>query len=80
MRQEPSDTPLAGELSPAEWRWEIPQVCDNKWHHYAVSVDSMEVSSSHIHLGMEWMAALDVGCLTITLSTVDIRDAPIIDQ
>lgn len=23
---------------PAEWRWKIPQVCDNEWHHYAVSV------------------------------------------
>lgn len=25
--------------SPAEWRWTIPQVCDNKWHHYAVNVN-----------------------------------------
>lgn len=23
---------------PAEWRWKIPQICDNEWHHYAVSV------------------------------------------
>ncbi|KAK6634850.1 hypothetical protein RUM44_000097 [Polyplax serrata] len=23
---------------PAEWRWKIPQVCDNEWHHYAISV------------------------------------------
>ncbi|KAK7573926.1 hypothetical protein V9T40_011117 [Parthenolecanium corni] len=23
---------------PAEWRWKIPQVCDNEWHHYAVSI------------------------------------------
>ena len=44
LRQEPSDTSLASELQPAEWRWEIPQVCDNKWHHYAVSVESLEVS------------------------------------
>ncbi|XP_022199172.2 calsyntenin-1 isoform X1 [Nilaparvata lugens] len=23
---------------PAEWRWKLPQVCDNEWHHYAVTV------------------------------------------
>ncbi|KAL1123236.1 hypothetical protein AAG570_002323 [Ranatra chinensis] len=23
---------------PAEWRWKIPQVCDDEWHHYAISV------------------------------------------
>jgi len=43
LRQEPFDTPLAGELRPAEWRWDIPQVCDNRWHHYAVSVHSVQV-------------------------------------
>lgn len=26
-------------FSPAEWRWKIPQVCDNEWHHYAINVD-----------------------------------------
>ena len=42
-RQEPSSL---RELRPAEWRWEIPQVCDSKWHHYAVSVESLEVGSA----------------------------------
>ncbi|KAM3959932.1 LOW QUALITY PROTEIN: calsyntenin 1 [Aphomia sociella] len=23
---------------PAEWRWKIPEVCDDEWHHYAVTV------------------------------------------
>ncbi|XP_053618892.1 calsyntenin-1 [Plodia interpunctella] len=23
---------------PAEWRWKIPEVCDNEWHHYAINV------------------------------------------
>ncbi|XP_022906089.1 calsyntenin-1 [Onthophagus taurus] len=23
---------------PAEWRWKLPQVCDDNWHHYAVNV------------------------------------------
>ncbi|XP_077288036.1 calsyntenin-1-like [Arctopsyche grandis] len=23
---------------PAEWRWKIPQVCDNEWHHYSVNM------------------------------------------
>lgn len=26
-------------FSPAEWRWKIPQVCDNEWHHYVINVD-----------------------------------------
>ncbi|KAH8271489.1 hypothetical protein KR026_009879 [Drosophila bipectinata] len=25
-------------FSPAEWRWKIPQVCDNEWHHYVINV------------------------------------------
>uniref|UniRef100_W8BQC7 Calsyntenin-1 n=1 Tax=Ceratitis capitata TaxID=7213 RepID=W8BQC7_CERCA len=28
-------------FSPAEWRWKIPQVCDNDWHHYVLNVDQM---------------------------------------
>uniref|UniRef100_A0A0K8SB61 Cadherin domain-containing protein n=1 Tax=Lygus hesperus TaxID=30085 RepID=A0A0K8SB61_LYGHE len=28
---------------PAEWRWKLPQVCDDEWHHYAVSVRFPEV-------------------------------------
>lgn len=28
---------------PAEWRWKLPQVCDNEWHHYAVLVRFPEV-------------------------------------
>lgn len=28
---------------PAEWRWKIPQVCDNEWHHYAITVDQPKV-------------------------------------
>lgn len=30
-------------FSPAEWRWKIPQVCDNEWHHYTVNVDLPKV-------------------------------------
>jgi hypothetical protein len=26
-------------FSPAEWRWKIPQVCDNEWHHYTINID-----------------------------------------
>lgn len=28
---------------PAEWRWKIPQVCDNEWHHYTVTVNLPKV-------------------------------------
>jgi len=30
-------------FKPAEWRWTIPQVCDDAWHHYAVSVSAQGV-------------------------------------
>merc|ERR1712088_921521 len=30
-------------FKPAEWRWTIPQVCDDAWHHYAVSVSPQGV-------------------------------------
>ncbi|XP_034235653.1 calsyntenin-1 isoform X1 [Thrips palmi] len=28
---------------PAEWRWKLPQVCDDIWHHYAVEVKFPDV-------------------------------------
>ncbi|KAK9884274.1 hypothetical protein WA026_005226 [Henosepilachna vigintioctopunctata] len=28
---------------PAEWRWKIPQICDDQWHHYAINVRFPEV-------------------------------------
>ena len=27
-------------FKPAEWRWTLPQVCDDRWHHYAISVSA----------------------------------------
>lgn len=30
-------------FSPAEWRWKIPEICDNEWHHYTVNVDLPKV-------------------------------------
>ncbi|XP_015595012.1 calsyntenin-1 [Cephus cinctus] len=29
---------------PAEWRWKLAQVCDDRWHHYAVQVDFPKVT------------------------------------
>ena len=28
---------------PAEWRWKMPHVCDDEWHHYALNVDFPQV-------------------------------------
>lgn len=30
-------------FSPAEWRWKIPQVCDNEWHHYTINYDTYKI-------------------------------------
>lgn len=29
---------------PAEWRWKLAQVCDDKWHHLAIQVDFPKVT------------------------------------
>ncbi|XP_011501966.1 PREDICTED: calsyntenin-1 [Ceratosolen solmsi marchali] len=29
---------------PAEWRWKLTQVCDDRWHHYAIQVNFPRVS------------------------------------
>ncbi|KAL7303254.1 hypothetical protein TKK_0004453 [Trichogramma kaykai] len=39
---------------PAEWRWKLPQVCDDRWHHYGVQVNFPRVS---LYVdGDEWRA------------------------
>ncbi|XP_029677360.1 calsyntenin-1 [Formica exsecta] len=38
----------------AEWRWKLGQVCDDKWHHYAIQVDFPRVN---LYVdGEEWHA------------------------
>lgn len=37
---------------PAEWRWKLPQACDDEWHHYAVNVNFPVVSL--VVDGEEW--------------------------
>ena len=39
---------------PAEWRWKLPQVCDDEWHHYSVNVDFPDVQL--IVDGETWVA------------------------
>jgi len=46
LRRQPSANPdnayMTDILGPAEWRWNLPEVCDGKWHHYVVNVDSAQ--------------------------------------
>lgn len=37
-------------FSPAEWRWKIPQVCDNEWHSYALNVDPAAGGRVELHI------------------------------
>ncbi|KAK7094297.1 calsyntenin-1-like [Littorina saxatilis] len=39
LRQEDVQAEDMDKYKPAEFRWHIPQVNDNQWHHYAISVD-----------------------------------------
>jgi len=42
LRREHADGDL-NTFRPAEWRWKIPQVCDDEWHHFAVTVQFPDV-------------------------------------
>ena len=42
---------------PAEWRWKLPQVCDNEWHHYAINVNFPKVEL--VVDGDKWSAEKD---------------------
>ncbi|CAD5115265.1 DgyrCDS4259 [Dimorphilus gyrociliatus] len=43
LLREEAGSKNANTYKPAEWRWTLSQVCDGKWHHYAISVDSLQV-------------------------------------
>ncbi|XP_069178711.1 calsyntenin-1 [Procambarus clarkii] len=43
LRRESTEANL-NTFQPAEWRWKLPQVCDNEWHHYSVHVKFPEVT------------------------------------
>lgn len=44
LRKEAAQVDSLDKFQPAEWRWTIPQACDAKWHHYAMSVNYPEVN------------------------------------
>ncbi|ESO95730.1 hypothetical protein LOTGIDRAFT_116621 [Lottia gigantea] len=37
LRREPTTEEEMEIFKPAEWRWHLPQINDNEWHHYAIS-------------------------------------------
>ena len=39
LRQEDVAPEDMDKFKPAEFRWRLPEVNDNDWHHYAISVD-----------------------------------------
>lgn len=45
-------------FSPAEWRWKIPHVCDNEWHHYVLNIDIGNKIELYID-GIKFENALD---------------------
>lgn len=48
LRQEATSPADMEVFKPAEFRWHIPQINDNEWHHYAISVDFPDVSFNHL--------------------------------
>jgi len=42
---------------PAEWRWKLPQVCDDEWHHYAVNVKFPDVEL--VVDGDKWISVVE---------------------
>lgn len=48
LRKEAEDVKSPEEMQafrPAEFRWKIPHVTDDKWHHYTLNVDFQQESS-----------------------------------
>lgn len=43
LRKEPGIGVDMNVFQPAEWRWKLPEVCDDRWHHYTISMDFPEV-------------------------------------
>lgn len=43
LRQEGENGKDLEVFQPAEWRWELDQINDGEWHHYAISMDFPEV-------------------------------------
>lgn len=41
--REEASSENANTYKPAEWRWTLSQICDGKWHHYAISVNFPQV-------------------------------------
>jgi len=47
LRREAMDGVDHDTVYPTEWRWKLPEVCDAKWHHYAISV---EFPNARLHI------------------------------
>lgn len=43
LRREPGSGVDMNSLRPGDWRWKLSEVCDKKWHHYAISVNFPQV-------------------------------------
>ena len=44
LRRESEDSKDLEVFKPAEWRWNVEDVNDGEWHHYAISMDFPNVS------------------------------------
>ncbi|XP_060573318.1 calsyntenin-1-like [Ruditapes philippinarum] len=44
LRRESEDSKDLEVFKPAEWRWNLDQVNDGEWHHYAISMDFPDLS------------------------------------
>lgn len=43
LRKESEESNDLEKFSPAEWRWDLDEVNDGLWHHYALSMDFPQV-------------------------------------
>lgn len=77
LRREASSEGIARStiFRPAEWRWQLPQVCDGRWHHYAFNVRG-DSNSPSVQLWVDGSAPSDAHLPHKHLSTetVDVVD------
>jgi hypothetical protein len=64
---------------PAEWRWRLPQVCDGRWHQYALNVHA-DSNSPTVELWVDGQSWTDHNSPDIDLEHVHLTEPDVVDD
>lgn len=86
LRKEAEDVKSSEDMQtfrPAEFRWKIPHVTDDKWHHYAVNVDIKQESSDggvSFLISLSLYISFDVVVLSYLYTVEPVEQYPVLVQ